>query len=99
MGKRMLLEHQDVDLDSTARRVIEALADERFDFRTIQGLSEAVGLPEATVQHVLEDHDDLVRVSAAPGSNGEALYTLRSRPVTARESLAVAQTALEKSVS
>ncbi len=95
----MLLEQQEVDLDPTARRVIEALVDERFDFRTVQGISEALDLPEATVQEVLDGHDDLVRLSAAPGRNGEALYTLRSQPVTTREKLAVAQTALEKSVS
>ena len=85
--------------DLSARRVIEALDDDRFDFRTVQGLSEALGVSEEAVQRILDDHEDLVRVSAAPGRNGEALYTLRARPVTARESLAVAQTALEKSVS
>jgi hypothetical protein len=85
--------------DVTARRIIEALDDDQFEFRTVQGLSEALDLPEATIQQVLDEHDDLVRVSAVPGRNGEALYTLRSRPVTTRENLAVAQTALEKSVS
>jgi hypothetical protein len=85
--------------DHTARRVIEALDDQDFDFRTVQGLAEALGLSEETVQQVLDEHDDLVRVSAAPGRSGEALYTLRSRPVSTREKLAVAQTAFEKSVS
>jgi hypothetical protein len=101
MGKRMLLTKQGDTLpsDLSARRVIEALDDEEFDFRTVQGLSEALDLPESTVQQVLDDHADLVRVSAVRSRNGEALYTLRSRPVTTRENLAVAQTAFEKSVS
>ncbi len=96
----MLLTKQGATLpaDPTARRIIEALDDDRFDFRTVQGVSEALDLPEDVVQEVL-DESDLVRVSAVPGPNGGRLYALRTQPVTAREKLALARTSVEKSVS
>jgi hypothetical protein len=85
-------------VDLTARRIVEALDDDRFDFRTVQGLSEALDFPEDLVQEVL-DESDLVRISPVPGPNGEALYALRSQPVTTREKLALARVSVEKSVS
>jgi hypothetical protein len=85
--------------DPTDRRVLEALEDDGFDFRTVQGLSESTGVPEDVVQAVLDRHGDRVRLSAVPGPNGEALYAPSSRPITAREHLALAQTVLEKTVS
>src|SRR5882724_9745400 len=104
MGKKMpvleeALAQRLSRLPDSAARVIRALADDRFDFRTVRGLSEATEIPEELVQQVVEEHGELVRISGASGPRGERLYALRSRPVTARESLAIAQVAVEKSVS
>lgn len=85
--------------DPEDRAVFEALADEDFDFRTLQGLVDVTGLSPDRVQAALERHSDLVRLSAVPGPNGEALYTLSSRPVTTREQLALAQSVIASPVS
>ena len=84
--------------DDDGRTVFEALADEAYDFRTIQGIAETTRLSADRIEAALERYADLVRLSAVPGPNGEALYALASRPVTAREQLALAQSVVASPV-
>lgn len=86
-------------MDPEDRAVFEALADEDFDFRTIPSLADATSLPADRIRAAFDRHSDLVRLSAVPGPNGEALYTLSSRPVSAREQLALAQSVIASPVS
>jgi hypothetical protein len=85
--------------EEVVRRVLDALADNRFDFRTIAGISEQTGLSPAEVQAALNTAPDRVRLSGVPGPNGEPLYAPRERTVSAREQVALVQTAVEKPVS
>jgi hypothetical protein len=68
--------------------VLEALGDPRFDFRTVHGLAVELNLKESLVRSILERHKDAVRMSSATDNMGNALYTLRDRPVTTRERFA-----------
>ena len=71
--------------DQTRERVLSALADDRFEFRTIAGIVEDTGLTPECVLSTIETMPDLVRQSPVPDSIGNALYKLKSRPRTARE--------------
>lgn len=43
--------------------VMDALADDHFDFRSLQGLSEATGIDPERVLTILEKKSDEIRVS------------------------------------
>lgn len=76
-------------------RVMEALADDRWDFRTIQGIAQQTGLPADAVEEVLTNSED-VRRSDAPSPDGHWLFALKSRPVSVRESLAATRAMITK---
>jgi len=57
--------------------VIEALEDQRYEWRTIDGLAEQTGLPSGEIQETLESlKEDVVR-SSVPDEQGRSLYTTR----------------------
>lgn len=60
------------------RKIIEALEDDRYLWRTIDGIARDTGLPEATIEDALLQ-DDLVDAVAASYSDakGRTLYTTR----------------------
>jgi hypothetical protein len=62
-------------------RVIAALGDARWDYRTAQGVSTQTGFPKETVIKVLSS-DSRVRESLIPRSPKGKLYTLKSRKST-----------------
>lgn len=74
--------------------VLAALADARFHFRTIPAIAAETGIPEGFVRSILEAHADDVRKLPLRDGNGYFLYTLRSRPRTAREILAETRASL-----
>ncbi|HEX3683086.1 MAG TPA: hypothetical protein VHU83_11145 [Bryobacteraceae bacterium] len=74
--------------------VLTALADARFHFRTVPAIAAETGIPEASVRSILEAHPDEVRKLPLRDGNGHFLYTLRSRPRTAREILAETRASL-----
>jgi hypothetical protein len=84
--------------DPRERKVLEALSDPEWDFRTVAGISKATGLLEPDVTAVLEKYPDLVRKSPVPDAKGRELYTLRSRSIGAREFLAQARTIISKTL-
>lgn len=74
-----------------------ALADKRWDFRTIEGIARDTGLDESTVREVLEMHTGEVRRSLVPDSKGRTLYTLRKRGKSLQEMFANSIAILSKS--
>lgn len=74
--------------------VLAALADARFHFRTVSSIAAETRMAEAAVRSILEMHADEVRKAPLRDENGNLLYTLRSRPRTAREILAETQASL-----
>jgi hypothetical protein len=71
--------------DPKERKVFEALADPKWDFRTIEGISETTGVSKPEVKHILRRYPKLVRESPVPDRQGRQLFTLRSRPQKAQE--------------
>jgi hypothetical protein len=65
--------------------VLAELNGKKYDFRTIAGIAGAAGLTPESVAAALKDLSDVVRESPVPDAHGNALYTLRSRPRSARE--------------
>ena len=83
--------------DPTARRVLEALEDPHWDFRTVPGLAESTDLPEHGVRDVLNRYPRFVRRSLVPDSQGRELYTLVSRGMGLREWYATTRAFITKS--
>jgi hypothetical protein len=80
------------------RRVIEALEDPRWDFRTVPGLAESTDLPEPIVRRVLNRYPEFVRQSLVPDLQGRELFTLASRGRGLREWYAITRAFITKSV-
>jgi hypothetical protein len=86
---------QDVSqAESCHELVLAALADARFHFRTVPSIAAETGVPESSVRSILEAHASDVRKVPLRDGNGNFLYTLRSRPRTAREILAETRASL-----
>jgi hypothetical protein len=81
------------------RKLFEALADERWDFRTVKGLSSATGLSEERVRDLLRKYHGLVRQSLVLDRQGRELYTLASRRPTFQEVLTNTRAFISKSTS
>lgn len=75
-------------VDAKWTTVKEALANPKWDFRTIDGLSSETKMPADQVEHVIKQHLDEVRVSNVPDSKGRILYTLTAKPMNLRELIA-----------
>jgi hypothetical protein len=85
--------------DPVARRVIEALDDPRWDFRTIPGLVKSTDLPEHVVRDILNCYSQFVRRSPVPDAQGRELYTLVSKGGGLREWYATTRAFITKSTS
>ena len=73
--------------DSVERRVFEALADERWQLRTIHGIARDARLSSDSVQGIIDKHAPLIRGSNIPDSDGNRLFALRERAPSWREHL------------
>ena len=59
-----------------ASAVVEALEDERYDWRTVGGLSKTLGVTESEILSILNSSpDNIVRTQDA---DGQTLFTTRS---------------------
>lgn len=85
--------------EPTNKSVFEALADPRWDFRTVQGIANETGLSEDTVRIILDSHPNLVRQSSVPDRYGRPLFTLRGRPINRQERIALLRMLVTKSIS
>lgn len=78
-------------------KIKNALADDRWDFRSVDGIATDSGLSADVVKEILERHRNEVRVSFVPDSKGRTLYTLATKRVEIREILASALAFVSKS--
>jgi hypothetical protein len=60
------------------RRVREALENDHYVWRTIDGITHDTGLPRATVENAVQWDDELDAIVASyPDNKGRTLYTTR----------------------
>jgi hypothetical protein len=57
--------------------VISALEDPRYEWRSLEGLSEQTGLAQAQVERIIKDMEDEIVRSSVPDEKGRSLYTTR----------------------
>ncbi len=69
-------------------KVIKALSDPKWHFRTIQGIEKDTGLSKNEIKTILIDNKDVIRKSVVPDKHRNSLYTLRSQPIRIRERFA-----------
>jgi hypothetical protein len=79
-----------------AKQVLQALADEKWDFRTTEGISKETGVPEEQVKEVLGEFSRLVRRSPVRDRLGRPLYTLRNRSMKSSEKMNFIRTLITK---
>ena len=60
-------------------KIIEALRDERWDYRTAEGIAEQIGIKIDFVKSFLDSNKDIVWKSTIPDRLGRDLYTLVER--------------------
>ena len=58
-------------------KVIRALEDDKYQWRTVRGVASSTGLAEEEVLAVIEENEDLIVRSSVPSKSGEALFTTR----------------------
>jgi hypothetical protein len=71
--------------DPTHDKVLGALSDERWDFRTAEGIAEETDLTVPVVREILREYPDQVRVALVQDVEGRVLYRLRERGPGPRE--------------
>jgi hypothetical protein len=57
--------------------VVQALEDPNYEWRTVEGVAEQTGLPEANVRETLEELNGEIIRSSIPDESGRHLYTTR----------------------
>jgi hypothetical protein len=68
-------------------RLVLELEDPQWNFRTLPGLSKALGISQVELEGLLEDHARLIRWMPACDENGEQLFIGSFRRATWRERL------------
>jgi|SRR5271170_3052582 len=58
-------------------RIVQALEDSRYEWRTIDGVAQETSIPAATVREVLEGLKQEVLRSSIPDESGRNLFTTR----------------------
>jgi len=88
----------DVIHNPDERKVFEALADPKWDFRTVDGIRKASGLPDDEIRSILNKYKGkLVRKSDIPDPHGREIYTLNTEKAETQELLAKLRTFISKS--
>jgi hypothetical protein len=81
------------------RKVFESLADPHWDYRTVDGIQKASGLPPEKVQDILHKYEGAyIRRSSVPDRQGRELYTLQTDRADVQEILRKLRTFISKSV-
>lgn len=88
---------EDVIKEPDEVKVFESLADTKWDFRSLDGISRTTGLQAGDVLGILTRHHDLVRTSVIPDRKGRTLYTLRENPQTLGEKIGALKSYVTKS--
>jgi len=61
------------------KKIEAALGNDKFQWRTLDGLATESGVPMRSVIAALDSHSDNVVRSSVPSESGKALYTLRAK--------------------
>ena len=64
---------------SEGQKVFEGLEAEKWEWRTVGGLSSSTGVPLGDVKSILSTYAPYIQVSSSSTESGEHLYTLKSR--------------------
>jgi hypothetical protein len=88
--------HQQFDLEDS--RILDALRDPKWDFRTINGLATELQIPPKRIELVMQKHAGSIRRSLVPDRSGEPLYTMRTPHMTPQERLALLRIFVTKSI-
>jgi hypothetical protein len=75
-------------------KITRALANPKWDFRTIPGIAKETDLGVKEVEGLLKENPDLFRKLPITDKLGRDLFAPNSRPVRWREHLAILQRAL-----
>lgn len=67
-------------------KVRNALANPKFDFRTVSGIARETGFETADVLRLLNEYSSEVRIANSTSKKENLLYTLRNRPKSLQES-------------
>lgn len=65
--------------DDAEVKVLTALSNPRFKWRTIGGISKETEIPPETVRQVVTVKSDRVVMSSVPNTKGEPLFALREK--------------------
>ncbi len=63
--------------DELLKLVIEALADDRFKWRTVLGIARQLDVDKEEVLSVIYDNPDVIVQSSIPSKKGERLFATR----------------------
>lgn len=89
---------KDEVLDSKEKKVFEALADPKWDFRTVEGLVKSTKLSPEEIKKIIQKHPELIRKSTVPDRYGRQLYTLREKNTETLELFQKLRTFISKSI-
>ena len=71
--------------DDVEEKILKALHDEKWEYRTVEGIAKETALSADVVTQFLESRKDLVWKSAIPDKKGRDLYTVQSRHSQSKE--------------
>ena len=59
-------------------KILKALEDPKYKWRTVRGVSTATGIDPVTVVNSMSNHPHIIIQSAIPTASGEELFTTRN---------------------
>jgi hypothetical protein len=71
------LDERGSPMSDVDQKVLDALSDQNFKWRTVSGVAEQVGVREEDVLDVISRHPDEVVQASVPSRDGERLFTTR----------------------
>jgi hypothetical protein len=83
---------------SPVEAVVTAIADDRYDYRSPEGIARATGLDLKEVRSILRQQRQNLRTPSIPLERGRELYALASRPMSWRERYAKLRALLTKTL-
>ena len=78
-------EHKSQNASSAKAAILQALSENKYDFRTVHGIAKSTGLSPEKVTQLLGLMRDQVRTANVTDSRGNLLYTLKTRRKKFRE--------------
>jgi hypothetical protein len=66
-----------MDNDTINEKVFEALEDEKYEWRTLQGIAKHAGVSEEKVLSILYNNTDRIVQSSVPSTKGAPLFTTK----------------------